>query len=79
METIQGIYFEIFKMKYCIWNIWNPELDIQHYPAFVSVIILTKNVEVYTKVYGVSCKWIRGKHARGANRELGKGEYKDIS
>ena len=69
-------------MKYCIWNIWNiwnPESDIQHSPAFVSMIILTKNVEVYMKVYEVSCKWISGKQVRGANYEPGKGEYKDIS
>ena len=63
-------------MKYCIWNIWNPESDIQHSPAFVSVIILTKNVELYMKVYEVSYKWISGKHARGANCERGKDNIK---
>ena len=65
-------------MESCIWNIWNPESDIQHSPVFVSVIILANNVEVDINVHDVLCKWIRDERARGANREPGKRAYKDI-
>ena len=45
-------------MEYHIWNIWTPELYIQHYPVFVSVIILTYIVKVDINVPEVSYKWI---------------------
>ena len=71
-ETIQGISFEIFLMEYRIVNIWNPDLDIQHPPVFVSVRLLTNNIEASINNHEVLCEWIREKHARGAKREPGK-------
>ena len=59
-------------MEYFIWNIWNHESDIKHFPALVSVIILTKNIEVDMNVHEVSCKWIHEKCVMGVNREPGK-------
>ena len=46
-KTFQGISFEIFLMKSCIWN---PESDTLTSPVFVSVIILTENSEVDNNV-----------------------------
>ena len=59
-------------MESRIWNIWNYYQDIQQSPVLKSVGIITKNVEVGFINCEVLCKWIRDKHAKGANREPGK-------
>ena len=30
-ESFLGLSFDIFSMEYHIWNIWNPESDIQQH------------------------------------------------
>ena len=60
-------------MESSIWNIWNPESDIQHFPVFTNVIILTNSVEVDTNVHEVLCKWSREECVRGGNHDPGKG------
>ena len=59
-------------MEYRIVNICNHDKDIQHSLIFVSVRILTKNVEIIINDRDVSCKCISDERVRGAKQELGK-------
>ena len=59
-------------------NIWNPDQDIKHFPVFVSIRILTKNVEVSNYNRDILCEWILGEYARGVKRELGNLVYTEI-
>ena len=63
-------------MESCIWNIWNPYYDIIDSPVFMSVIILTNNVEVDIHSCEVQCNWIHEECTRCEMQDPGKGANK---